>query len=292
MKILITGAKGQLGREIINILNKGTSQLGKINDIYKKSEILGADIEELDITSLENVRKTLYEFKPDIVINAAAYTNVDRCEVNKDEAFKVNALGAKNLAVVCEDIKAKLVHISTDYVFNGNSTIPYREYDLLNPISIYGKTKYLGEEYVKQFCTRYFILRTAWLYGYNGNNFVKTIMRAAKEKGYLEVVDDQKGNPTNVVDLAHHIFKVVLTEEYGVYHCTGKGKCSWYEFACRIVDYAGINCDVKPIKSDKLKRVAKRPTNSCLDNMMLRCTVGDEMREWQVALLEFIERIV
>ncbi|MCM1989287.1 dTDP-4-dehydrorhamnose reductase [Oceanirhabdus seepicola] len=288
MKILITGDKGQLGSQVLDILYKGVSELGKIHDIYINSEILGTDKKELDITSLERVRKLLQHFKPDVLINTSAYTNVDGCESNKDLAFKVNALGARNLAIVCEEIGAKLIHVSTDYVFDGRYSIPQREYDLPNPISIYGKTKYLGEEYIKQFCTKYFIVRTAWLYGYNGKNFVKTIIKAAKEKRYLEVVDDQKGNPTNAEDLAYHILKIALTDEYGIYHCTGKGQCSWYDFACRIVEYAGMDCHVKPIKSNEIKRAAKRPANSSLDNMMLRCIVGDETREWEEALAEFI----
>lgn len=291
MKILVTGARGQLGSQIISILSSGSSELGKIDNIYSSTEIVGTDIEELDITSLNDTRKFLNEFKPDIVINAAAYTNVDGCEINEDLAFKINSLGPKNLAITCEEIKSKLVHISTDYVFGGDSNTPYREYDLPSPINVYGKTKYLGEEYVMKNCNRYFIVRTAWLYGYNGKNFVKTIMKIAKEKGYLEVVDDQKGNPTNAEDLAYHILKIALTDNYGIYHCTGKGECSWYDFAYKIVDYLGINCKVVPIKTDTSKRTAIRPVCSCLDNMMLRCTCGDEMRYWEKALLEFINRI-
>lgn len=291
MKVLVTGARGQLGSQIISILNSGSSDLGKIDNIYSSSQSLGIDIEELDITSFNDVREFLNEFKPDIVINAAAYTNVDGCETNEDLAFKVNSIGPKNLAIACEEVKSKLVHISTDYVFGGDSNIPYREYDLPNPINVYGKTKYLGEEYVKQLCNRYFIVRTAWLYGYNGKNFVRTIMKTAKEKGYLEVVDDQKGNPTNAEDLAYHILKIALTDNYGIYHCTGKGECSWYDFAYNIVNYLGINCRVVPIKTDISKRAAIRPVCSSLDNMMLRCTCGDEMRYWEEALLEFIKKI-
>lgn len=193
--------------------------------------------------------------------------------------------------MAAEQVGAKIIHISTDYVFEGNGTSPYREYDLPSPVSIYGKTKLAGENYVREFCSRHFIIRTAWLYGYNGKNFVKTIIKAGKEKGHLDVVDDQRGNPTNAEDLAHHILKVALTEEYGTYHCTGKGECSWYDFAKKIVEYAGINCTVSPIKSSELTRTAKRPAYSSLDNMMLRCTVGDEMREWQEALKMFIENM-
>lgn len=291
MKILITGGNGQLGSQIYEILKTGTSELGSVSSVYKDSEVIAADVDKLDITCINSVRSFLNEFKPDIVINSAAYTNVDGCEENSELAFKVNSIGSRNLAVVCEEIKAKLIHISTDYVFTGDGNKPYKEYDIPCPISVYGKTKLMGEEYMKSFCSRYFIVRTAWLYGYNGKNFVKTIIKAAKEKGSLEVVDDQRGNPTNAEDLAYHILKLALTEEYGIYHCTGTGECSWYDFACKIVEYSGINCEVKPITSEKLTRAAKRPSYSSLDNMMLRCTVGDEMRQWEEALKIFIDKV-
>lgn len=289
MKLLLTGSKGQLGNQILNMLKKGSSELGTISPCYKEVQILALDVDKLDITNYQCVKECFEEFKPDIVINSAAYTNVDACEANQDLAFKINALGPRNLALACRDIGAKLVHISTDYVFEGNGVSPYKEYDITNPVSVYGKTKLLGEDYIREFASKYFIIRTAWLYGYNGSNFVKTILKAAKEKGHLEVVDDQRGNPTNAEDLAHHILKVALTEEYGIYHCTGTGECSWYDFAKAIVEYAGIDCTVDPITSEKLNRAAKRPAYSSLDNMMLRCTAGDEMRPWQEALKEFIK---
>lgn len=288
MKILITGCKGQLGSEIIHILQNETCELETISQEYEHAKIIGADSKKLDITNLGLVREYIDKVRPDIVINSAAYTNVDGCESNQDLAFKVNSLGTKNLAIACEQIDAKFIHISTDYVFEGNGTIPYREYDIANPVSVYGKTKLLGENYVREFCSKYFIVRTAWLYGHNGNNFVKTIIKAAKEKGHLDVVDDQRGNPTNAEDLAFHILKLALTDEYGIYHCTGAGECTWYDFAKIIVKYANVDCTITPITSDKINRVAKRPAFSSLDNMMLRCTVGDKMRAWEEALKGFI----
>ncbi|KYH34461.1 dTDP-4-dehydrorhamnose reductase [Clostridium tepidiprofundi DSM 19306] len=291
MKVLITGARGQLGSQIIDIIKKGESEIGNIDFSYKNAEIKGIDVEELDITDENAVIEYFGAFNPDIVINPAAYTDVDGCETNEELAYKVNSLGARNIAIACEKCKSKLIHISTDYVFSGDGQVPYREYDLTNPMSVYGKTKLLGEEYVRQFCSRGFIVRTAWLYGYNGQNFVKTIMKLAKKREKIDVVNDQRGNPTNAEDLAHHILKIALTEEYGIYHCTGKGECSWYDFACKIVEYAGIACTVSPVTSEKFKRPAKRPSFSSLDNMMLRCTVGDDMREWEDALNEFITRI-
>lgn len=291
MVILVTGAKGQLGSQIINIVNNGRSELGDIPKEVQEAEVIGIDVEELDITDLKSVREYLLTVKPDVVINPAAYTNVDGCESDEDTAFKVNALGPRNLAVVCEEIGAKLIHISTDYVFSGVGEKPLKEYELTAPLSVYGKTKLKGEEYVREFCSKYFIVRTAWLYGYNGNNFVYTIMKYAKEKGKLNVVDDQRGNPTNAEDLAHHVLKLAVTEEYGIYHCTGTGECSWYEFACKIVDLSGIPCEVTPCTSEEFKRPAPRPAYSSLDNMMLRCTVGDEMRDWQEALEIFMGKV-
>lgn len=291
MKILITGAKGQLGSQIINIIKKGSSEIGEISSDVKNADIIGIDVEELDITDITATKAYIKEVKPDVVINPAAYTNVDGCETNEDLAFKVNSLGARNLAIACEEIGAKLIHISTDYVFNGVGIKPFKEYDKVGPQSVYGTTKLMGEEFVKQFCSKYFIVRTAWLYGYNGNNFVYTIMKAAKERGALQVVDDQRGNPTNAEDLAHHILKLATTEEYGVYHCTGEGECSWYDFASKIVELAGIDASVSPCTSEEYKRPAKRPAYSSLDNMMLRCTVGNEMRQWEDALEVFINNV-
>jgi dTDP-4-dehydrorhamnose reductase len=290
MKILITGAKGQLGTQIIKMLESKNSELGTLDLAYAKAEIIGAGSDVLDITNITAVRQYIRQLKPDVVINCAAYTNVDACETNIDLAFKVNAIGPRNLAMASEEVGAKLIHVSTDYVFSGVGTVPYREYDLANPQSVYGATKNAGDEFVKQFSSKYFIVRTAWVYGCYGNNFVKTIIKAAKEKGHLDVVNDQRGNPTNAEDLAYHLLKLALTDEYGIYHCTGTGECSWYDFACKIVEYSNIQCTISPITSEKINRPAKRPAFSSLDNMMLRCSVGDEMRAWQEALKVFIEK--
>jgi dTDP-4-dehydrorhamnose reductase len=289
MKVLVTGIKGQLGCELKKILTNGVSELGKIPTEFKAASIDGIDVGELDITHQAAVRPYISLFKPDLIINSAAYTNVDGCEMNQDDAFRVNALGARNLAIAAEMVGAKLVHISTDYVFSGSGSTPYKEADVCNPQSTYGRTKYLGEQYVRDFCSRYFIVRTAWLYGYAGKNFVKTIMKAGRERGNLKVVNDQIGNPTNAVDLAHHILKFAVTEEYGIYHCTGNGECSWYDFASKIIEYAGIKATVNQCTTDDYPSPTKRPAYSSLDHMMLRCTVGDEMRNWKDALKCFME---
>ena len=290
MKVLVTGAKGQLAMEIRSILENRSSELGPVDKLYSNSQMIYVARDELDITRLSDVMNFMGKYKPDIVINCGAYTNVDKCESDYESAFRVNSIGPRNLAMACEKIEAKLIHISTDYVFNGEGNIPFKEYDLPHPVSVYGKTKLLGEQYVRENCSRYFIVRTSWLYGRYGKNFVYTIMKAAKEKGHLDVVNDQRGNPTNAEDLAYHILKLSLTDEYGIYHCTGKGECSWYDFASKIVEYSKIECTVSPMTSDSLKRAAKRPEYSSLDNMMLRCTIGDEMRNWETALKLFIDK--
>ena len=291
MKILITGSKGQLGNELQSIIKNGYSEIGQVSENIKNSELFPLDIAELDITKLEDVKRVLKEIKPDVVINCAAATNVDGCESNQDLAFKINALGPRNLAMVCEEIGAKLVQVSTDYVFSGKGDKPLTEYDVPAPYSVYGKTKLKGEEYVREFSSKYFIVRTAWLYGYVGKNFVYTMMRLGAEKEELTVVNDQRGNPTHANDLAHHILKLIETEEYGIYHCTGKGECSWYDFATEIMKLSGRKCKVIPVTSEQYKTAAKRPEYSSLDNMMLRCTIGDEMRDWKEALKSFMSNV-
>ena len=290
MKILITGSDGQLGSELKNLLKNKQSELGAIPELIKDAKIVCIDISELDITNKEAVVVYTQKTRPDIIINCAAYTNVDDCEKNIDEAFQVNAIGARNMAIGAQEIKAKLIHISTDYVFSGDGCRLYREFDLPDPQSVYGASKYLGEQYVREFCSKYFIDRTAWLYGYVGNNFVKTIMKVGREKGLLKVVNDQIGNPTNAVDLAYNILRIAETSEYGIYHCTGNGECSWFDFAKKIIEYAGIKATVSPCTTEEYPRPAKRPAYSVLDNMMLRCTVGDKMRNWQDALKSFISK--
>lgn len=292
MNILVTGAKGQLGTELCKCFEKGVTEIGVPKVLTQVNNVVPVDIDELDITDLKAVKTFFKEKNFDAVINCAAYTNVDGCETNYDDAFKVNVIGPRNLAIACEEIGAKLIHVSTDYVFPGNGSVPKSECDIPAPISAYGSTKYMGEQYVRDFCSKYFIVRTAWLYGYYGKNFVKTIMNAARKFGKLTVVNDQRGNPTNAADLAHHLIKLLDTEEYGVYHGTGAGECSWYDFAAEIVKSAGISAEVAPCTSTEYKAAhpnsADRPSYSALDNGMFRATVGDEFRPWQDALKCFM----
>ncbi|MBQ5754529.1 MAG: dTDP-4-dehydrorhamnose reductase [Oscillospiraceae bacterium] len=295
MKVLITGCHGQLGREIQKQLRLGYSEIGPIPEKMKNASVLAVDLEDLDISDRAATVDFVRRHQPDVIINCAAYTNVDGCEVHTDDAFKGNALGPRNLAMAAEKIGAKLVHVSTDYVFSGeeNGEVPQDETKLPGPISAYGTTKLMGEKYVQQFCHRYFIVRTAWLYSYYGKNFVKTMVNAGRKFGALEVVNDQKGNPTNAVDLAHHLLKLAVSHEYGIYHCTGEGVCSWYDFASEIIRLSDVEATVAPCTSAQYKakhpESADRPAWSALENRMLRCTVGDEMRPWQEALACFFE---
>ena len=290
MNILVTGAKGQLGTEIQKCFERGYTELGVPEVLKQANNVRYIDFDELDIADISATRALIGEGKFDVVINCAAYTNVNMAEgEGKDVAFKANALGPRNLAIACEEIGAKLIHVSTDYVFAGDGDKPYVEYDICDPQSVYGATKYLGEEYVKQFSSKYFIVRTSWLYGYYGKNFVKTMMNIARERGACKVVCDQRGNPTNACDLAHHLLKLATSEEYGVYHGTGKGECSWFEFTQKIVEFAGIDAVVSPCTSDEFPSPVKRPSYSSLDNAMFRNTSGDEFRDWQDALKCFME---
>lgn len=288
-KIVVVGARGQLGTEITKIIENGKSELGELPAYYQTAELISLGLNDLDITKAEDVFPYFEITRPAVVVNCAAMTDVDGCESSPEEAMSVNAIGARNLAMACRRIGAKLIHVSTDYVFDGNRSRPYVEWDICSPQSVYGSSKLLGESYVRDFCKKYFIVRTSWLYGYYGNNFVKTIAKAAMESGKVSVVDDQRGNPTNAADLAYHIAKLIPTQEYGVYHCTGKGECSWYEFASQIIKNYNIDAEVLPCSTKEYPTPAKRPAYSSLRNLMLELTVGDEMRPWEEALKYFCE---
>lgn len=292
MNVLITGARGQLGHELERMLSSGMCELGEVPEAFEEANLVLADVEELDISDRIAVESFLKQGCFDLVFNCAAVTNVDGCERNPEAAFRINSLGARNLAVACGETGTRLVHISTDYVFSGDGKVPYSEWDVCVPNSIYGKSKRLGEEYVMQFCRDYAVVRTSWLYGYVGNNFVKTILRKAKEGGPLKVVSDQRGNPTNAVDLAYHLLKIAASGERGIFHCTGIGECSWYEFAKAIVEYAELPVRVEPCSTVEYPSPVRRPAYSALDHNMLRATVGDGMREWHVALKSFINNYI
>lgn len=300
MRILITGSKGQLGVELQRLLSSGTAEIGPIPEAYAGSEVRAVDVDELDITDEGAVRTLFSEAAAagtpfDLVINCAAYTNVDGCETNEELAYAVNALGPKNLARACAEFGAELVHVSTDYVFPGTEAGERTETDATAPISAYGRTKLAGEEFVLAENPKSYVVRTAWLYGYEGKNFVKTMLRLAAELGHLTVVDDQLGNPTSANDLAYEILKIALTGDYGIYHCTNKGICSWAEFARAIVADAGYDpAIVAGCTSDEYAaahpEAARRPAFSALANEHLARTIGDEMRPWEEALASYLER--
>jgi len=291
MKILITGSRGQLGTEFALILKDMRSELGSIPEVYRDAEVIGIDIDTLDISDAAALKEfaVSHQSSPfDLVLNCAAMTNVDACETDATAALKGNALGPGNIARFAQTQGAKLLHVSTDYVFNGMAKAPYSEWDIPAPATVYGKSKLLGEQYVREACGRTFIVRTAWLYGRTGNNFVRTIRKIASENDRITVVYDQVGNPTNATDLAHHILKICAGEDYGVYHVTGNGICSWHEFAEEIVRLSGLKCEVAAVTTEEFPRPAPRPAYSAMDHMMLRATIGDEMRPWKEALAAFI----
>lgn len=289
MTILITGAKGQLGNELCRILGEGFSERGKLPLLYVGCTVIGVDLDELDITDPAAVEAFFKENKPQLVFNCAAMTNVDGCEGNEEAAYKVNALGPKNLALACERHGVRLVHVSTDYVFDGLGARPYVEADVPAPNTAYGRTKLAGERFVLEGCKDSCICRTAWLYGYVGNNFVKTMLRLARENGKLIVVDDQVGNPTSAVDLAWQLVLLAASKEAGVFHCTCNGEAvSWNDFARRIVEDAGLDVPVHSCTTAEFPRPARRPAYSALENKHLRETIGDGMRDWREALDSFL----
>lgn len=296
MKILVTGCNGQLGNELKRLFETGTAEIGPIPALYQDADVVYADVAQLDITDEDAVNAFFAAHEFDVVINGAAMTNVDGCETAEDVAYRVNALGPENLAKACASQGAKLVHVSTDYVFPGNVAGERVETDETGPIGAYGRTKLEGEKLALAANSKTFVVRTAWLYGYVGKNFVKTMLRLARELGHMTVVDDQVGNPTSANDLAYEILKIAATENYGIYHCTNNGICSWAEFAKAIVSLAGFESSiVTPCTSEEYATAhpgsARRPAYSGLCNKRLRETIGDEMRPWRRALGSYLANL-
>lgn len=291
MKLLITGSYGQLGNELTRILREGRAEIGTISEAYHGCEVVAVDYDTLDITDSAAVQSFVQKHQPDVLINCAAMTNVDQCETDFETAMKVNAIGPRNLARAAREVGAKLIHVSTDYVFSGTEETPRCEWDLCAPNTVYGKSKLLGERYALEQCPNTFVVRTAWLYGYVGKNFVKTMLRLGKEKEQVTVVNDQHGNPTSANDLAYHLLALALTEEYGIYHCTNEGECTWYEFASRIMEKAGLSCKVVPCTTQEYPSKTPRPAYSSLNNLMLSCTVGNQMRSWENAIDMYLSNL-
>lgn len=283
-KLIITGCNGQLGRAI-------NEQYGADTEY----ELINTDVDELDITNVDAVLALSREVKPYAIINCAAYTNVDRCEVDVDLAYRINAIGARNLAIAAADAGAKLMHVSTDYVFPGTSPRPLTEFDTPAPISMYGKTKYAGEQFVQQFADRYFMIRTAWLYG-DGHNFAKTMLKLSEKTDEIGVVMDQFGSPTSATELAKAIKYLLPTENYGLFHGTCEGDTNWAEFAQTVLKMAGKPTRIEPITSEEYRRrfpeSASRPAYSILDNYMLRLTTDFRFASWQDAIAVYMKELM
>ncbi len=251
-------------------------------------EVKACSRKALDITRKKNCIQTTEEFQPNIIINCAAYTKVDDCENNQETAFSINEKGAGNIAEAAEKCGAYLIHISTDYVFDGTSSRPYQENDPTNPINIYGLSKLKGEEAVKSACTRYSIVRTSWLFGINGPNFIKTILKLALEKNELMVVNDQQGCPTFTKDLAKTLLIFAQQQPTGLFHCTNSKSCTWYELAQKALYFSGKNPDmVKPVPTSAFPRPAKRPAYSVLDNSKFVEMAGFKLRPWEESVRDF-----
>lgn len=277
MKILILGHKGMLGTDLV-------SRLGVAH------KVTGKDIEDFDITSPESCRQVISEIKPEVVINAAAYTNVDGAEKDRDTCFAVNAEGVKNVALACGKDNIRVVHFSTDYVFDGTGETPYREDRAPAPHGIYAQSKAAGEKYLQEYSENYLLIRTAWLYGRNGKNFVRTILEKAKRTDTLRVVDDQTGSPTYSRDLAAAVQVLLEQRHQGIFHVTNRGSCTWYAFTKKILEYAGLeHVAVEPIQTKDLNLPAPRPTYSVLSTRKFTEATGNILRFWQLALRDFIE---
>lgn len=280
MKIAVIGADGQLGNDIVRVL--------------KDEEIVPLTIQDMDIADFESVNRTLGKISPALIINTAAFTNVKECEKNDREAYEVNGIGAKNLAIVCKRLHNTLFHISTDYVFDGEKGSPYIETDIPCPLNVYGLSKLAGEYYIRYILENYFIVRTSGLYGIHtcigkGGNFIDTMVRFSKEKDEIKVVDDEVLTPTYTLDLSQQIKALIKTNFYGIYHITNEGECSWYEFAKAIFTFLDFNVNLKRVNSKEFPSSVRRPRYSVLENRTLKKLKLNRMRPWQEALKDYIE---
>lgn len=285
MKIFVTGVKGQLGHDVMDELAR------------RGIEAVGVDVEEMDITDGEACRRVITEAGPDAVIHCAAYTAVDAAETNMELCRKVNAGGTRNIAEVCRELDIKMMYISTDYVFNGQGTRPWQPDDERQPLNAYGQAKYEGELAIEELLTKYFTVRIAWVFGVNGKNFIKTMLRLGKENGAVSVVDDQIGSPTYTYDLARLLVDMIQTDRYGRYHATNEGLCSWYEFAVEIFKQAGMD-DVKvtPVSTAEYTAMypnqAKRPMNSRISKEKLSENGFERLPDWKDALGRYLKVIL
>ncbi len=279
-RVVVTGAGGMLGRDVVKVLEE------------QGLDVTALSRKELDITEKGQCASLLKDIRPEIVINCAAFTKVDLCEEESTLAFDVNAKGPKNLANVCREIGTKLVHISTDYVFDGTSSRPYKEDDQPNPLNIYGKSKLQGEEAVRKSDADHLIVRTSWLFGKNGPNFIRTMLKLSREKELVQVVNDQRGRPTYTMDLARGIALLIEKGAFGTVNFANSGSCSWYELCCFVLEQAGIkNVKVVPVSSEVFKRPAKRPRYSVLDLSRFKAITGSSPRSWKEAVKGYLKEI-
>lgn len=277
MKVLVTGANGQLGYDVVE-------RLKKLN-----VEHIGVDRQDFDLTNEEQTKSFILNYKPDVVVHCAAYTAVDKAEDERDICYAVNVLGTRYIAQVCKKINAKMVYISTDYVFDGEKEEPYEVLDTPKPVNYYGLTKYLGEQETQKSLDKFFIVRTSWVFGKNGNNFVKTILKLGQERREVKVVCDQIGSPTYTYDLAKLLCDMIQTDKYEIYHATNEGYCSWYEFACEIFKITEMGyVDVIPIKSEEYATKAIRPKYSKLSKNELKLNGFSTLLNWKDALKKYI----
>lgn len=279
MRVLVTGVKGQLGYDVMKVLHE------------RNIDCLGADIEEFDITDFSATENFIKGYDPDVVVHCSAFTAVDRAEDNYDLCYAVNAVGPQNIAKVCKELDAKMVYISTDYVFPGTGDSAYEVDTPTSPVSAYGKTKLSGEEAVRAILDKYFIVRISWVFGKNGNNFIKTMLRLAKDHSEINVVCDQIGSPTYTADLAPLLCDMIETEKYGTYHATNEGYCSWAEFAEAIFKAVGYSTKVNYITTDQYPAKAKRPANSRMSKKSLDKSGFRRLPSWQDALVRYLKEI-
>ena len=280
-----------LGVDLYETLGEEYEVVGLDIKDFPSTSLPSPSLHKVDITDGHGLRKLFHQLASDFVIHTAAYTDVDGCEENPDRAHMVNALGTRNIALICQKKNIPLVYVSTDFVFDGKKNHPYTELDEPHPLNVYGKSKLAGENYVRSFLERYFIVRTSWLYGRYGKNFVETILKLASQKRELRVVNDQVGSPTYTKDLAQETKKLLSGSSYGIYHITNSGSCSWYEFAEETLELAGLRrVKVKPITSKELNRPARRPQFSVLKSTSSGWGAEDTMRPWKEALREYIKR--
>lgn len=280
MRVLVTGVKGQLGHDVMNELAK------------RGYEGIGVDVEEMDITDAAAVERVMREAHADKVVHCAAWTAVDAAEDQVDLCRKVNALGTENIAKMCRELELPMIYLSTDYVFDGEGTRPWEPDDERHPLNVYGQTKYEGELAVEKYLEKYFIVRIAWVFGVNGKNFIKTMLKLSETHDTLTVVDDQVGSPTYTYDLARLLVDMLETEKYGRYHATNEGLCSWYEFAQEIFRQAGKNVTVLPVSSEEYPAKAKRPHNSRMNKDKLEEMGFERLPSWQDALSRYLKEIM